>query len=49
MLRHLDLPEHADSVERALFATFAAGIRTSDIGGTAGTKEFARAVADRLG
>jgi isocitrate dehydrogenase (NAD+) len=49
MLRHLDLPEHADSVERALLATFATGIRTSDIGGTAGTKEFARAVADRLG
>ena len=49
MLRHLDLSEHADSVERALLATFAAGIRTSDIGGRAGTKEFARAVADRLG
>ena len=49
MLRHLDLSGHADSIERALLATFAAGIRTSDIGGTAGTKEFARAVADRLG
>ena len=49
MLRHLELSEHADSVERALHATFAAGIRTPDIGGTAGTKEFARAVADRLG
>jgi isocitrate dehydrogenase (NAD+) len=49
MLRHLDLSELADSVERALLAAFAAGIRTSDIGGTAGTKEFARAVADRLG
>ncbi len=48
MLRHLELPAHADSVERALLATFAAGIRTPDIGGTAGTKEFARAVADRL-
>ncbi len=48
MLRHLDLSEHADSIERALHATFAAGIRTPDVGGTAGTKEFARAVAQRL-
>src|SRR5207249_3683835 len=35
MLRHLDLSGHADSVERALYATFAAGIRTPDIGATA--------------
>src|SRR6266540_177399 len=48
MLRHLELSEHADSIERALHATFAAGIRTPDVGGTAGTKEFARAVAQRL-
>jgi isocitrate dehydrogenase (NAD+) len=47
MLRHLDLPELADRIERALHACFAAGIRTPDIGGTAGTAEFARAVADR--
>ena len=49
MLQHLELPELADSVKRALFATFAAGIRTPDVGGTAGTTEFARAVAERLG
>jgi isocitrate dehydrogenase (NAD+) len=48
MLRHLDLPEHADRVERALYATLAAGIRTPDIGGSAGTRAFARAVAERL-
>jgi isocitrate dehydrogenase (NAD+) len=48
MLRHLDLTGQADSIERALLATFAAGIRTPDVGGTAGTKEFARAVAQRL-
>jgi isocitrate dehydrogenase (NAD+) len=47
MLRHLDLPELADRIEKALHACFAAGIRTPDVGGTAGTKEFARAVADR--
>jgi isocitrate dehydrogenase (NAD+) len=47
MLRHLDLPAHADRVEKALLATLAAGIRTADIGGTAGTKAFAGAVAER--
>ena len=47
MLRHLELPELADAIEGALHATFAAGIRTPDVGGTAGTREFARAVADR--
>src|SRR5499427_3309718 len=49
MLRHLDLFEQADRVEKALLATLAAGIRTADIGGTAGTKAFARAVAERAG
>ncbi len=48
MLRHLELPELADRVERALLGTLAAGIRTPDIGGTAGTLEFARAVAERV-
>jgi len=48
MLRHLELSEHADSIERGLHATFAAGILTPDVGGTAGTKEFARAVAQRV-
>jgi isocitrate dehydrogenase (NAD+) len=47
MLRHMNLPELADRVERALHESFAAGIRTPDVGGTAGTKEFAQAVAER--
>jgi isocitrate dehydrogenase (NAD+) len=48
MLRHLDLAGHADRVEKALLATFRAGIKTPDLGGTTGTKEFAKAVAERL-
>jgi len=48
MLRHLRLEELADRVERALIACLAEGIRTPDVGGTAGTKEFADAVARRL-
>jgi isocitrate/isopropylmalate dehydrogenase len=47
MLRHLELPELADRIEKALHACFAAGIRTPDVGGAVGTREFARAVADR--
>jgi isocitrate dehydrogenase (NAD+) len=48
MLRHLGLQDLSDRVETALLQTLAAGIKTPDIGGTAGTKEFARAVAQRL-
>ena len=49
MLRHLGLEEHADRIEQSLHATLAAGIRTPDIGGSAGTRAFADAVASRLG
>src|SRR5262249_26144349 len=46
MLRHLSFDVLADRVEKALFATLAAGIKTPDLpGGTAGPKEFAKAVA----
>ncbi len=48
MLRYLEQGDLADRIERALFATFADSIRTPDIGGTASTTEFARAVSDRL-
>jgi isocitrate dehydrogenase (NAD+) len=48
MLRHMELPDYADSVESALLATFAADIRTGDLGGSATTSEFARAVRERL-
>jgi isocitrate dehydrogenase (NAD+) len=48
MLRFLELPGFADRIEAALFATFAAGVRTPDLGGTATTTAFAKAVAERL-
>jgi isocitrate dehydrogenase (NAD+) len=48
MLRHLDLPAEADRVETALLATLREGIKTPDLGGSAGTREFAKAVAERL-
>ncbi len=49
MLRFLELPGFADRIEAALFATFVAGVRTPDLGGTATTSAFAKAVAERLG
>jgi isocitrate dehydrogenase (NAD+) len=48
MLRHLELPGYADRVEAALFETFAAGIRTGDLGGSASTAGFTREVASRV-
>jgi isocitrate dehydrogenase (NAD+) len=47
MLRHLDMPELADRVENAMLETLRAGIKTPDVGGSAGTKEFAEAIAKR--
>jgi isocitrate/isopropylmalate dehydrogenase len=49
MLRYLDSSDHAERVEKALLAAFRDGIKTPDIGGTAGTKAFTRAVIERLG
>jgi isocitrate dehydrogenase (NAD+) len=48
MLRHLELPDLAGRIERALLAALAEGERTADIGGSLGTRAFARAVADRI-
>src|SRR5262245_57226 len=48
MLRHMGLDPLADRIDRALRATLADGIRTGDVGGTAGTREFAKAIAERL-
>ncbi|HXM78980.1 MAG TPA: isocitrate/isopropylmalate family dehydrogenase [Thermoanaerobaculia bacterium] len=48
MLRHLELSDLAERIERALLATLAEGARTADIGGSLGTRAFARAVADRV-
>ena len=48
MLRHLDMEEIAARVETALLDTLRAGIKTPDVGGKTGTKEFAKAVAERV-
>ncbi len=47
MLRHLGEREAAGRIENAMFTVFRAGnVRTRDIGGTAKTSEFARAIIE---
>jgi isocitrate dehydrogenase (NAD+) len=49
MLRHIGEREAAERVERAMLKVFAEGkVRTRDIGGTARTNEFARAVVEAM-
>ena len=50
MLRHLGRPDAANRVETALREVIAEGRTTTyDLGGTAGTREFADAIVARLG
>jgi len=50
MLRHLGYPAVADQVETAIRDVIAEGRATTyDLGGTAGTSEFADAIVERLG
>ncbi|MGH9902592.1 MAG: isocitrate dehydrogenase (NAD(+)) [Pyrinomonadaceae bacterium] len=49
MLRYLDERDAAERIERAMLKVFAEGkVRTRDIGGTAKTNEFARAVVEAM-
>ena len=49
MLEHFGLHDEAKAVRRAIDATTGNGIRTRDVGGTAGTKDVAAAIVDALG
>jgi len=49
MLRHLGEREAADRVERAMLKVYEEGkVRTRDVGGTARTNEFARAIVEAM-
>ncbi len=49
MLRHLGETDAADAIRNALLDIYADGtFLTADLGGTAGTKEFAKHMADRV-
>nr|GAT59474.1 cell wall biogenesis protein phosphatase [Mycena chlorophos] len=49
MLRHMNLFEHADKIERAALSTIAEGRTiTGDLGGRASTKEYTEAIIQKL-
>ncbi|KAK4042845.1 hypothetical protein C8A01DRAFT_33095 [Parachaetomium inaequale] len=49
MLRHMNLNEYADRIEKAAFATLAEGkALTGDLGGKAKTHEYAAAIIEKL-
>ena len=49
LLHHIGEDVAAKKIEQGLLRTFAKGIRTVDLGGTAGTEEFTRALCDAVG
>jgi isocitrate dehydrogenase (NAD+) len=48
MLDHFGQDGPAARIRAALDATYAAGIRTKDLGGAAGTRAFTSAIIDRI-
>jgi isocitrate dehydrogenase (NAD+) len=49
MLRHLGFTSHAERVEKAVFKTYSTQyLRTYDLGGTASTTEFTKAIIHNL-
>jgi len=48
LLRHIGDPSAAEQVETAVAVTLSGGVKTRDIGGSAGTKAFGRAVIRAL-
>jgi isocitrate dehydrogenase (NAD+) len=48
MLHHLGEHEAAQRIDRGLLTTFERGIRTGDLGGTATTDEFTRALSEAI-
>ncbi|PHH86576.1 hypothetical protein CDD83_10036 [Cordyceps sp. RAO-2017] len=49
LLRHLGLDDHANRISKAVYAVIAdAKVRTRDMGGSATTHEFTRAILDKM-
>jgi isocitrate/isopropylmalate dehydrogenase len=49
MLETLNEPDAAGRLRQAVLDTLASGLLTTDLGGMATTRQFTRAVCDRLG
>ena len=48
MLRYIGENIYADKIEKALFSTLSANIKTADLGGNATTSEFTKAIIENL-
>ncbi len=48
MLAHLGMQEYADRIDTAVLAAVRQGVRTSDIGGSMGTREGGDWIAEKL-
>lgn len=48
MLKHIGQTSQAEKIENALYKTLKSGIKTADIGGSAGLSEFTQAIIDVL-
>ena len=49
LLRHMGLTDHANRIEKAIFATLAEGKTiTRDLGGKSSTSEYSNAIIGRL-
>lgn len=49
MLHHMKEHTFAQKIEKGLLATFEKGVRTGDLGGSANTEEFTRALCEAVG
>jgi isocitrate dehydrogenase (NAD+) len=49
MLHHLGEHDAARKIEKGLLSTFEKGVRTGDLGGTATTEEYTRALCEAVG
>ena len=48
MLRYIDEKDYAEKIEKALFKTLSANIKTADLGGSTSTTEFTHAIIGNL-
>jgi isocitrate dehydrogenase (NAD+) len=49
MLHHLGEHAAGAKIEKGLLATFESGVRTADLGGTASTEDYTRALCEAIG
>ena len=48
MLKHIGMSDKAEIIQKALYKTLEAGIKTADIGGSAKCSEFTKAIIENI-